>query len=118
MLIITIIISVSGLFSSDDIINDGPLVFLAPSISSLFTKIHNLSHYFLYFLIFIHLCAVFFYQFYKKKFIIQQMIDGKSRDQNFKNVYISPVKLKLGFFILILCSFGPSILYLLTYIRS
>ena len=118
LLILTIVISVSGLFSSDDIIYDGPLVFLAPGFSSIFTKIHNLSHYILYFQIFIHLCAVFFYQFYKKKLIIQQMIDGKSRDQNFKNIDFSPRKMKLGFFILILCSFSPLILYLLTYVRS
>ena len=41
-------ISVSGLFSSDDVLYDAPLSFLAPNYTSYFTYIHNILHYFLY----------------------------------------------------------------------
>ena len=118
MLMIIIVITISGLFSSDDIFYDGPLVRFAPKQTSFFTKIHDLSHYVLYFLITIHLIAVIYYQFYKKKLIIHQMIDGRSRDQHFKSKKISRKKIKSGLFILLLAFFGPPFLYFLAFIWS
>jgi len=73
------ILSLSGLFSTDDILFEGPLTFLIPEQSTFFTKIHNLFHYFIYVLIGLHLSTILFYQFVKKQKLINQMIDGRSR---------------------------------------
>ena len=48
--IIVLLTSLVGMFSSDDIFYDGPLVKLAPELVGVFTKIHNILHYFLYIL--------------------------------------------------------------------
>ena len=74
-----LILSVSGLFSSDDVLYDGPLSFLAPNYVDLFTDIHNATHFILYFLIAIHLLTIFYYQIFKKEEIIQRIFDGYSR---------------------------------------
>ena len=67
-LIVILVLTVSGLFSSDDILYDGPLTFLMPKYINFWTLIHNIFHYFLYFLIFSHLIAICYYQFFKKKY--------------------------------------------------
>jgi len=54
-------ISVSGLFSSDDVLYDAPLAFLSPDYTSYFTYIHNILHYLLYSLITIHILAIMYY---------------------------------------------------------
>ncbi len=75
-LIVLLILSSSGLFSSDDILYDGPLVFLAPNYVNFWTYIHNILHYLLYLLIIIHVCAIFYYQFSRKDEIIQRILTG------------------------------------------
>ena len=75
---------ISGLFSSDDIMYDGPLVYVTPNYVSLWTKMHNVLHFVLYGLIILHLTAVFYYQYLKKHQIIQQIFDGYARNINFK----------------------------------
>ena len=72
-------ISVSGLFSSDDILYDAPLSFLTPNLTSDWTHIHNILHYFLYILIGIHILAILYYQIVKKMKIIERVLDGYSR---------------------------------------
>ena len=81
--VLILLTSLSGMFSSDDIFYDGPFVKLAPQSVGIFTNIHDILHYFLYLLIILHLSAVSYYQFFLKEKIINQMIDGKSKDKNF-----------------------------------
>ena len=106
------------MFSSDDIFYDGPFVKLAPQLVGIFTKIHNILHYFLYLLLILHLCAVSYYQFYLKEKIINQMIDGKSQDKNFVQKDDPSKKYGYGLLTLIIIFIGPSIFYYLTNIRS
>ena len=96
-----LILSVSGLFSSDDILYDGPLSFLAPNYVDLFTYIHNTTHFILYFLIAIHLLAIFYYQIFKKEKIIQRIFDGYSRINKIEinSIHDKPFK---GIFLLLL----------------
>ena len=65
-MMVLLLISVSGLFSSDDILYDAPLSFLTPNLTSDWTYIHNILHYFLYTLIGIHILAILYYQIVKK----------------------------------------------------
>ena len=105
------VLSVSGLFSSDDIIYDGPLVYLMPKYTYLWTKVHNLFHFILYCLITLHISAIFYYQFLKKNQIIQQFIDGYSRGNHFNSISIKEKTLK-GIILLLIFLFLPLILLL------
>ena len=112
--LLILFLSLSGMFSSDDIFYDGPFVKLAPQLVGFFTNIHNILHYFLYTLLILHLCAVSYYQFYLKEKIINQMIDGKSQDKNFIQKDYPSKKSVYGLLVLILIFSGPSIFYYLT----
>ena len=71
--------SISGLFSSDDILYDAPLAHLAPNYVYFWTDIHNLFHFLLYYLVGIHILAILYYQIIKKHKIIERMVDGYTR---------------------------------------
>ena len=106
-----LILSVSGLFSSDDVLYDGPLTFLTPRYTSVWTNIHNIFHYILYSLIAVHLLAIFYYQFFKKNKIVQQFIDGYARDDEIENKSIIKNSMK-GIYLLLILIFLPVILLL------
>lgn len=112
--VLILLTSLSGMFSSDDIFYDGPFVKLAPQLVEIFTNIHDILHYFLYLLIILHLSAVSYYQFFLKEKIINQMIDGKSKDKNFIQKDYPSKKNGYALLILILIFSGPSIFYFLT----
>ena len=112
--VLILLLSVSGLFSSDDIFYDGPFVKLAPQLVGTFTNIHDILHYFLYFLIILHLSAVSYYQFFLKEKIINQIIDGKSKDKNFIQKDYPSKKNGYALLVLILIFIGPSAFYYLT----
>ena len=114
--LLILLLSISGMFSSDDIFYDGPFVKLAPQLVGIFTNIHDILHYFLYLFIILHLSAVSFYQFFLKEKIINQMIDGKSKDKNFIQKDYPSKKNGYALLVLILIFSGPSIFYFLTYI--
>ena len=112
--VLILMISLSGMFSSDDIFYDGPFVKLAPQLVGIFTKIHDILHYFLYLLIILHLSAVSYYQFFLKEKIINQMIDGKSKDKNFIQKEYPSKKNGYALLVLILIFIGPFTFYYLT----
>ena len=78
-IIVLFVLSISGLFSSDDVLYDAPLAHLAPNYVYFWTDIHNLFHFFIYFLVGIHILAILYYQIIKKHKIIQRMVDGYTR---------------------------------------
>ena len=103
------LLTISGLFSSDDVLYDAPLSFLLPEYINFFTKVHNISHYVLYVILSLHLTAIFYYQFFKKNKIIQQFIDGYARDDEVENKPIIQNSMK-GIYLLLILIFLPVIL--------
>ena len=87
-IIVLIGLSISGLFSSDEVLYDAPLAHLASNYVYLWTDIHNLLHFFLYFLVGTHILAILYYQIIKKHKIIQRMTDGYTRinQRNVKSI--------------------------------
>jgi len=67
------VLPISGLFSSDDVLYDGPLSYLTPNYTSNWVQAHNFSHYVLYCLISLHILAIFYYQIVKKHNLIKRM---------------------------------------------
>ena len=104
-------ISVSGLFSSDDILYDAPLSFLTPNLTSDWTYIHNILHYLLYTLIGIHIFAILYYQIVKKMKIIERVLDGYSRIEKINIVSINEKPL-IGIILLLFLTFLPVLILL------
>ena len=69
--------AVTGLFSNDDISEEGPLVrFVSNATSNWFTSIHHLNEKLLVVLVLTHVGAVLFYLLRKKENLIKPMISG------------------------------------------
>ena len=103
-------ISISGLFSSDDILYDAPLSFLTLNNTSGWTYIHNILHYILYILIGTHISAILYYQIVKKIKIIERILDGYSRIEKMNIVSINEKPLIGILLLLILTSLSVLIL--------
>ena len=113
-IIVLLLISLSGLFSSDDILYDAPLSFLTPNLTSDWTYIHNILHYLLYSLIGIHIVAIMYYQILKKMKIIERVLDGYSRIEKSNIVSINEKPL-VGIILLLIMTFLP--VFLLIYLN-
>ncbi len=110
-IIVLLSISVSGLFSSDDILYDAPLSFLTPNHTSDWTYFHNILHYILYILIGTHISAIFYYQIVKKMKIIERVLDGYSRIEKMNIVSINEKPL-IGILILLILMILPVLILL------
>ncbi len=110
-IIVLLSTSVSGLFSSDDILYDAPLSFLTPNYTSDWTYFHNILHYILYILIGTHISAILYYQIVKKIKIIERIVDGYSRIEKIKIVSINEKPL-IGILILLILTILPVLILL------
>ncbi|NRA44095.1 MAG: cytochrome b/b6 domain-containing protein [Oligoflexales bacterium] len=79
MLIFCLLVqSISGLFTTDDILTEGPLCSAVDSsVCSFFTQVHYVNSYVLVVAIGLHLAALAFYGLYKKENLIPAMFFGK-----------------------------------------
>ena len=110
-IIVLLSTSVSGLFSSDDILYDAPLSFLTPNHTSDWTYFHNILHYILYILIGTHISAILYYQIVKKIKIIERIVDGYSRIEKIKIVSINEKPL-IGMVLLLILTILPVLILL------
>ena len=110
-IIVLLSTSVSGLFSSDDILYDAPLSFLTPNHTSDWTYFHNILHYILYILIGTHISAILYYQIVKKMKIIERIVDGYSRIEKINIVSINEKSL-IGILILLILTILPVLILL------
>ncbi len=69
---------VSGLFTSDDILFEGPLAYWGGEASSVLAEVHDVNWGVLQVLILLHLAAVVFYQWGRKQPLIQAMLWGSA----------------------------------------
>ncbi len=70
--------TVTGLFSNDDILLEGPYANLvSKAFSDQMTKLHHLNSDFILILVGLHLCAIAFYTMFKKEQLIEAMLTGK-----------------------------------------
>lgn len=110
-IIVLLSLSVSGLFSSDDILYDAPLSFLTPNHTSDWTYIHNILHYMLYILIGTHISAILYYQIVKKMKVVERVLDGYSRIEKIKIVSINEKPL-IGIILLVILTILPVLILL------
>ncbi|MBV1876499.1 MAG: cytochrome b/b6 domain-containing protein [Pseudomonadales bacterium] len=75
-----IIQTTSGLFSTDDIMYDGPLTHLVNSDTShIFATLHHYNYWFLATLCTIHIGAILYYELIKNERLVLPMITGRKR---------------------------------------
>lgn len=85
LFVVAIVISLgiqagTGLFATDDIFIEGPLLHLVSSdISNQLTSVHHFNSKVIYVLIGLHLLAIAFYELYKQQRLVMPMITGYKR---------------------------------------
>ena len=77
LLTICLVMAVSGSFSTDDILYDGPFAHLAPNYISLASSVHHMTEKALFAVILLHFFALFAYFWRLKKNLVPAMITGR-----------------------------------------
>ena len=106
MLSVILLQAVSGLFMNDDIFTSGPYYgTLNERLEAIATFIHRNGFDVILATVVMHIVAIVFYTFFKKKSLVQPMITGKkSSDEVTKKDSISHSKIGLAILITILVS--------------
>jgi cytochrome b len=85
--------AVTGLFASDDIITEGPLVkFVTSDFSALATEIHEVNSNLLLVMIGLHIAAVVYYLIARREDLILPMITGTKNVQSSDAAAVEPVR--------------------------
>ena len=73
---IPLFMAISGTISNDDVLFDGPLAHLLPDISDKATTAHHFGEKLLFSILFLHIGAILFYKFKKKRNLTKAMVTG------------------------------------------
>ncbi len=103
LLFVVALMSVSGSFSSDDVLYEGPFVHLMPSLSPIAESVHEITEKFLFLVIFLHLLALGLYFFRLKKNLVPAMITGKRAGAQGDSGTLSVPQMLYGLILLIGC---------------
>jgi len=75
--------AVSGLFSNDDILTQGPLAhYVSEAASSALTGLHQANAWLIYALVGLHLAAIGWYAVWRRKRLVRPMISGDARRED------------------------------------
>lgn len=77
LLMVCLVMAVTGSFSTDDILYDGPFAHLAPDYVNTASRIHHLTERILFAVIAMHVLALFIYFWRLKKNLMPAMITGR-----------------------------------------
>lgn len=77
LLMVCLVMAVTGSFSTDDILYDGPFAHLAPDYVNTASRIHHLTEKILFAVIAMHVLALFIYFWRLKKNLMPAMITGR-----------------------------------------
>jgi cytochrome b len=80
MLLVLLLQAVTGLFSNDDILTEGPLYALVSKDTSDFlTYIHSVNQYVMYILLALHAGAIIYYRLVKREDLVRPMLTGRKQ---------------------------------------
>ena len=72
--------AITGLFSNDDILTEGPLYALvSKDTSDYLTHLHTLNQYIMYGLLALHVGAILYYRLFKKENLVRPMLTGRKQ---------------------------------------
>ena len=98
--------AITGSFSNDGILFDGPFAYLLPSFSDLATKFHKNAEILLIIILLTHLSAIAFYRFWVGHNLVPAMIHGSREETEGPGGKISFSHTILGLGLLSLCLLG------------
>ena len=104
MLAVLLFEGVTGLFSTDEVLVEGPLYELVDSdTADWLTGLHHSSSEILIPLIVLHILAIIFYRIYKKQDLIKPMITGDAELPEVKQSSIKIVPAVYGIVLMVVC---------------
>jgi cytochrome b len=109
LLLICLVMSVSGAFSTDDVLFEGPFVSLAPSLSPLAERVHAITEKLVFAVILLHLAAMAVYYFRLKRNLIPAMVTGRHKNISGDSGLISRMHTFLGLIWLAGCLIGSQL---------
>ena len=74
---IPLFMAASGTMSNDDVLFDGPLAHLVPDVTDNATSAHHFGEKLLFIILFLHIGAIIFYKYKKKRNLTKAMVTGK-----------------------------------------
>ncbi|WP_432785349.1 hypothetical protein AAEX37_02202 [Oligella sp. MSHR50489EDL] len=101
---------VSGLFTGDGYLYQGPLYSIGRSVRDTMGSIHHATEPLMILLVVLHVAAVLFYKFVKKDDLITPMITGKAKLSNDVPTAAVQVEQSIGMWIRFMISFGIAVL--------
>ena len=107
---ITLYLPLTGMFSSDDVLYEGPLAFLLPDQMRTLTDFHHYGEKVLFILIVLHLAAMAVYYLRLKKNLIPAMVTGRRRGATGMSATVSQAHSYAGLLLLALCIGGAHLL--------
>ena len=113
LLLICLVMSVSGAFSTDDVLFEGPFVSLAPALSPLAERVHAITEKLVFAVILLHLAAMAVYYFRLKKNLIPAMVTGRHKNISGDSGLISRMHTFFGLIGLAGCVIGSQLPILL-----
>ena len=110
-------LSLTGSFSSDDVLFDGPLAHLVPSWNTRASKLHDIGEPLLFMMVALHIGAIVLYKFVKKRNLTMPMLHGEEPDPKLahsaRDGGISALHTIFGLILLIACVLAANALTLL-----
>ena len=73
---IPLFMAISGTMSNDDVLFDGPLAHLVPNFTDNATSAHHFGEKLLFSILFLHISAILFYKYKKKRNLTKAMVTG------------------------------------------
>ena len=73
---IPLFMAISGTMSNDDVLFDGPLAHLVPNFTDKATSAHHFGEKLLFSILFLHIGAILFYKYKKKRNLTKAMVTG------------------------------------------
>ena len=109
LLLICLVMSISGAFSTDDVLFEGPFVSLAPSISPLAERVHAITEKLVFAVIVLHLAAMAVYYFRLKINLIPAMVTRRHKNISGDSGLISRAHTAFGLIWLAICVIGSQL---------
>ena len=106
LLLVCLVMSLSGSFSTDDVLFEGPFVMLAPTLAPLAERIHAVTENLIFAIILLHLAAMAVYYFRLKKNLIPAMVTGNHKNLYGPNGRLSRGRTMIGVLGLAICVLG------------
>lgn len=102
LLAIPLMMALTGSFSTDDILYDGPFYHLMPDWANTAGSVHHFGEKLIFLIILMHVGALSYYRLRLRKNLLKPMVTGKGKaDETKPGGQLSPTRTMIGLFLMI-----------------